>query len=334
MLVISIFGFNASAQTDDGKPLDKSQLTALVKELKGVVSRTELDKKKSAAVADKWDKRTDFAGKTRMQVIDLLYEDVKSVVKNSGTQYEIYSIFSFYRTIPDSPITDESTAKTVPVSKPELVKNLLELTLEFHPSNGASEQIALMPKTADAKETEAEMKKSRIELFDIFLKQNKTFTTKEKEFIQANYEKLEKIVDKQTTDSAPSNYKTEQWVKESLVQLYGKKFTVIELNKLIMFFKSANGMSTLKFIRYSEFSATFVDEKRLYSKEDKIEHNKFMKTLLGKKFFKTFIKDSNIYLEPKMKEAYDNYMDKIFSILDEVNINKMFNKFVAENYKK
>jgi hypothetical protein len=101
MFICSICSFSIIAQTDGGKPLDAKALTALVEELKGVVARTEPDEKKSAMVAEKWDKRQDLAGKTREETIELLYEDVKSVITNSGTQYEIYSMFAFYKTIPD-----------------------------------------------------------------------------------------------------------------------------------------------------------------------------------------------------------------------------------------
>ncbi len=101
IILCSMVSFSVIAQTDDAKPMETNALTALVKELKGVISRTELDEKKSASVAEKWDKRQDLAGKTREQVIDLLYEDVKSVITNKGTQYQIYSMFAFYKTIPD-----------------------------------------------------------------------------------------------------------------------------------------------------------------------------------------------------------------------------------------
>jgi hypothetical protein len=109
LILCSMCSFGLMAQTDEGKPMDAKSLTALVEELKGVVSRTELDEKKSAAVAAKWDSRKDLAGKTRKQLIDLLYEDVKVVIKDSGTQYQIYSIFSFYRTIPDSAKSGQRT---------------------------------------------------------------------------------------------------------------------------------------------------------------------------------------------------------------------------------
>src|SRR5215210_7328973 len=101
VLLCSISSFSAMAQTDSGKPMDAKSLTALVEELKGVVSRTELDEKNAALVSEKWDRRKDLAGKTKRDVINLLFEDVKSVIKDSGLQYQIYSIFSFYKRIPD-----------------------------------------------------------------------------------------------------------------------------------------------------------------------------------------------------------------------------------------
>jgi hypothetical protein len=105
IFICSIFSLSAIAQTDEAKPLDTKALTALVEELKGVVARTEPDEKKSTMVAEKWDKRQDLAGKTREETIEILYEDVKSVITNSGTRYEIYSIFAFYKTIPDDKTT-------------------------------------------------------------------------------------------------------------------------------------------------------------------------------------------------------------------------------------
>jgi hypothetical protein len=87
-LLCSIFSFSALAQTD--KPLDAKSLTALVKELKEVVSRSAPDQKEAAAVADRWDRRQDLKGKTKRDVINLLYEDVKAVIKDSGILYQIY----------------------------------------------------------------------------------------------------------------------------------------------------------------------------------------------------------------------------------------------------
>jgi hypothetical protein len=101
VLLCSVFGFSVTAQTNDAKPMTDKALTALIEELKGVVARSGPDEKDAALVADRWDKRTDLKGKTKKEVINLLFQDVKAVIKDSGIQYEIGSTFSFYKNIPD-----------------------------------------------------------------------------------------------------------------------------------------------------------------------------------------------------------------------------------------
>lgn len=101
LLWCSMLGSRVMAQTNSDKPLDATALTALVEELKEVVAKATPDAKEAAQVAERWDKRTDLAGKTRKEVIELLYQDVKAVIKDSGTLYEIYSTFSFYKRMPD-----------------------------------------------------------------------------------------------------------------------------------------------------------------------------------------------------------------------------------------
>ncbi len=83
------------------KPMKAETLAALIVELKEVVSNNSPDKNEAKLVSVKWDARKDLAGKTKSEVIELLYEDVKAVIKDSGTQYQIYSIFSFSKNIPD-----------------------------------------------------------------------------------------------------------------------------------------------------------------------------------------------------------------------------------------
>lgn len=97
VLVLFVFSINTLAQTD--KPMEAKALAALIAELKGIVSKTAPDKNEAKSVGEKWDARKDLAGKTKSEVIELLFEDVKSVIKDSGTQYQIYSTFSFYKNI-------------------------------------------------------------------------------------------------------------------------------------------------------------------------------------------------------------------------------------------
>jgi hypothetical protein len=61
------------------------------------------------------------------------------VIKDSGTQYQIYSIFSFYKTIPDKSSNVQPNEDLSKMSKAELVNKLIELTLPLHPSSGNDE---------------------------------------------------------------------------------------------------------------------------------------------------------------------------------------------------
>jgi biopolymer transport protein ExbD len=136
--IYSIFSFqkqipSATAQDKTDKPTDKPMeakaLAALIKELKGVVTRITPDKNEAKLVGERWDKRKDLNGKAKSEVIELLYADVKSVIKDSGTQYQIYSIFSFQKQIPDE-LPSVETKETGVVVKKSPVK--LRLNNEDH----------------------------------------------------------------------------------------------------------------------------------------------------------------------------------------------------------
>ena len=111
VLLCSISSFSAMAQTVSDKPLDAKSLAALIEELKGVVAKSSPDEKDAALVAEKWERRKDLAGKTKRDVINLLFKDVRAVIKDSGIQYQIYSIFSFYKQMPDDALSAQ-TQKT------------------------------------------------------------------------------------------------------------------------------------------------------------------------------------------------------------------------------
>jgi hypothetical protein len=101
LLWSSMPGSSVMAQTNSDQPLNAQALTALVGELKEVVAKATPDTKEAASVSARWDMRTDLAGKTRKEVINLLYGDVKAVVKDSGVLYQIFSMFSLYKQMHD-----------------------------------------------------------------------------------------------------------------------------------------------------------------------------------------------------------------------------------------
>ncbi len=96
-LMFSVFSLSAIAQ----KPLEAKALAGLITDLKEVVSKNARNQNDARLIGEKWDARRDLTGKSKSDVIELLYDDVKAVIKDSGVRYQIYSIFAFYKNIPD-----------------------------------------------------------------------------------------------------------------------------------------------------------------------------------------------------------------------------------------
>ncbi len=337
VILCSVFGFTAMAQTDSGKPLDAKTLSALVEELKGVVSRTATEANEAARVGEKWNARRDLSGKTKKQVINLLYEDVKSVIKDSGTRYQIYSIFSFYKQIPDEPPSAQTQKTNGAMSKPASVKTLVDLTYRMHPYVGIEEQLASLPGSADVKAATEEDRKNRIEGFDEALKVNNKLTPAQKSFVRDNYDQLIKIADKITEDAINKNFPTEQWISEGLQKSYTRKFTLNELNNLIVYFQGADGQPVLKYIRISQMAQMITGNGGTldFTEADKAEHDKFASTALGKKFIAAYLNETIAYEQLKENEVRSRIPNADgFAIYEPANLNKFLNKFVADNYKK
>lgn len=334
VLLCSISSFSAMAQTDSGKPLDAKSLTALVEELKGVVSSTELDEKNAALVAEKWDRRKDLAGKTKRDVINLLYGDVKAVIKDSGILYQLYAMFSSYKRMPDESFSAQTQKTKGAMSKPAAVKKLVDLTYRMHPYVGIEEQLASLPGTKDVKVEEERARKVRIEVFDEALNANNQLTPDQKSFVKANYDRLSQSVDKIIDDTIKTNFPTEKWIQEGLQQSYTAKFSRKELTDLVNYFQGTAGQQVLKYVRISSMAQLITGNggKLDYTEEDKAEHDKFASTPLGKKFMAAFITDAEAYEQRKENAARaGNPNADGFAILEPANLNKFFNKFVSEN---
>ncbi len=329
----SIFGLSAMAQD---KPLDAKSRTALIAELKGVIARAEPDEKKSAMVARKWDARKDLTGKTKTQIINLLYKDVKSVITDSGTQYEISSMLSMYKQMPDESFSGQTKSTSGATSKSEAVKMLVDLTFDSHPYVGIEAELAKLPGIKDAEAAKAEDRKNRVEGFDAALKTNNQLTADQKAFVRANYDRLIKMTDKITEDAINKNFPTEQWIKEGLSQSYSKDFTAKELVDLNAYFQSPEGRQVLKYIRQTKMAALITGNggKPDFTAQDKAEHDKFAATATGKKFVAAYITEAKAFEQRKENEAYSKPDADGFAIYEPANLNKLFNQFVKDNYKK
>jgi|SRR5687768_4989965 len=84
VFMCSVFGLTVMAQTNTDKPMTAKSLAALVVELKGIISGLAPTANEAAMVSEKWDARRDLVGKTKKDVIYLLFQDVRAVIKDSG----------------------------------------------------------------------------------------------------------------------------------------------------------------------------------------------------------------------------------------------------------
>ncbi len=337
-LMCSVFGFTVMAQTDSGKPMEAKTLAALVEELKGVVARTAPDANEAAMVSKKWNARRDLAGKTKRTVINLLFEDVKSVIKDSGTQYQINSIFGMYKQMPDEAIVAETPKTKGNVSKPAAVNKLVDLTYRTHPYVGIEETLNALPGAEDNQAAVDEARENRYAGFDEALKVNNQLTAAQKSFVRANYDFLEKLVDSVTATAINKNFPTEQWIKEGLQKSYTSKFTPAELNSLIAYFQGKPGQRVLEYIRVMEMWGLIIKNGGTtlnFTEAEKAGYFKFAATPLGKKFMTAYLQETIAYQESKENAVWSANPDADgFSIYRPENLNKLINKFVADNYKK
>lgn len=338
-LMCSVFGFGAAAQTNTAKPLEPHQVATLIVKLKDVVKHFSPPANELAAVNKKWDERKDLVGKTKREVINLLFADVKSVIPDpgNGLHYEMYQAFTVFEYISDEQLFGKAPKTKDKVSKPSMVGKLVDLTYRMHPYVGIEETLNALPGTKDIKAATEEDRKNRIAGFDEALKINKQLTPAQKSFVRANYDQLIKITDKITEDAINKNFPTEQWVKEGLQKSYASKFTPTELGSLVVYFQGVEGQQVLKYIRISQMAELIKGNGGTldFTEADKAEHDKFAATPLGKKFMTAYLKEATDYEKSKVNAA----MSKIpnadgFAIYRPANLNKLFNKFVADNYKK
>ncbi|MEP6945866.1 MAG: hypothetical protein ABJA02_08115 [Acidobacteriota bacterium] len=336
--ICTVFTFTVNAQSDTGQPLTATKLEALVQELKGVVARAAPEAGEAAMVARKWDARRDLTGKTKLDVINLLFQDVRSSVKDSGTQYQISSIFGMYKMMPDDAIVAETPKAKSNISKPAAVKKLVELTYRKHPYVGIEETLKALPGPKPDKAAEDKARTERIAGFNEALKINDQLTAAQKSFVRQNYDFVEKLVDSVTATAISKNFPTEQWIKEGLGKSYTSKFTPTERNSLIVYFQGKAGERVLEYVRVMEMRALIVNNGGAttgFTIAEKGEHRRFINTPLGKRFIAAYLREAVAYEESKENavRAADPDADG-FAIYRTENLNKLFNKFVADNYKK
>ncbi|MBK7705113.1 MAG: hypothetical protein IPJ30_04865 [Acidobacteria bacterium] len=251
----------------------------------------------------------------------------------------MFSVFSLVAMAQDTPNkqADSEAETTDPSTKPLLVEQVIILTFPKHPYVGIDYLLETLPGTKETEAAKAEDRKNRIEGFDAALKVNKKLNAAQKAFVRANYDKLIKITDKITTDSKIKNFPTWDWIREGLEKSYSAAFTLTELKELSNFFYAWEGQQALQYleqIRRAEL-ITRNGGKLKYTEAEKAEYDKFVATPIGKRFMTAYLDDAIAYEQSKANAVRSKIPNADGSaIYEPANLNELFNKFVAENYKK
>src|SRR4051812_23769523 len=91
---VSAYAVSAVPQATPEEPLDDEAASALIDELKGGLSDQIEDEAQVTAITEKWGAQEDLAGKTRKQILNLLFADVKSIIKNKKAQNSVWQAWT------------------------------------------------------------------------------------------------------------------------------------------------------------------------------------------------------------------------------------------------
>jgi len=84
----------APAKTEPEEPLDAEAVAALLEQFGNGLPELLEDEDGLSEIMEKWDAREDLAGKTKKQILELLFTDVKAVVADKETQDKIWSAWT------------------------------------------------------------------------------------------------------------------------------------------------------------------------------------------------------------------------------------------------
>jgi cold shock protein len=120
VLMCLVFSFSAMAQNTSNDPLDAEAVAALIEELTDGLPDLIEDEAQVTAITEKWEARKDLAGKTKAQILNLLFADVKSVIEDKDTQDNIWKNWAEEeKSEEETPVETPQQPVTPPVATPQ-----------------------------------------------------------------------------------------------------------------------------------------------------------------------------------------------------------------------
>jgi len=91
---VGAYSSKAVPQATPETPLSEDELSTLLDSLKEGLAELVGDEDKATAIAEKWDAREDLAGKTRKQVLGLLFNDLRTVISDRAVQNSVWAAWN------------------------------------------------------------------------------------------------------------------------------------------------------------------------------------------------------------------------------------------------
>ena len=215
------------------------------------------------------------------------------------------------------------------LSPVESIEKLIEMTLPAHPW-------VFVEKPWASKSVDETHRQKQVKMLDDALAVNRDLTPAQKSFVKAHYDELRETVSVQIVIAAEELFTFEFWADENLMQRFTDKLTAAEVNGLIAYFQGKAGQKSLKVLKTAGKSEE--NEKnggaRLFTKEEETEAQRFSETAVGEKFMDAFLGNAKEDLDARMEEAGKSGGNKVRAVTEPINLNKIFNQYVKDNYKK
>jgi CspA family cold shock protein len=115
VLMCLITSFSAMAQNTSNDPLDAEAVASLIEELTDRLPDLIENEAQVTTITEKWGAHEDLAGKTKIQILKMLFADVKSVIEDKETQDNIWRSWAEEEKSEETPVETPPAPVTPPV---------------------------------------------------------------------------------------------------------------------------------------------------------------------------------------------------------------------------
>ncbi len=212
--------------------------------------------------------------------------------------------------------------KTALLNKSKQVNQLVQLTINGFPSESYENAF----KSANG-QLFSELRDELVKSFADGIDQDAKLSSAEKQRYKENLPELAEKLSSLFVSKIGEGIDLKKWTKEILLESYSK-FTIAEINKLVVFFKKPAGASFLKYnhdVADKAISKSDAPEPEV-DLQYAVEMEKFLKSAVGNKFYDTLMKTT----AEKINKRIETWRDGFLQGLDRSEFETIVNEYKAK----